>query len=260
MPRKSAIDRNKEAAHALVACPASNWTNADIVAAHALLLKFNRGSGNEDYDDAPFTALEEALGKAPATNVPAALAKASWLIEQPGAGAAERHPWERAAYHTLRDFLSPKDDFVAELGHRAVQIIRRARLADIEFDDPNFHAAVAELEATDGLIEASVATSLFGVATQLVVAMGHLEQLKVMTECNDDADLMVHASDIREFVQRIKGLLAVAAPALAQIAGIDLLADLAVDYRTIWISEDQSPDDRPPPSADNATEALKEAA
>jgi hypothetical protein len=157
-------------------------------------------------------------------------------------------------------FPPPKDDFVAQLGLRATQTINRARLADAEFNNPDYGAAIRELEAIDGLIEASVANSLPGVATQLVVAMGHLEQLRVMTECNDDADLMVHAPDIREFVERTKGLLDLAVPVLAGIAGVDLVTDLAVNYRALSIDKNGSSDPAPVSPTDNPTESLKEAA
>ena len=67
------------------------------------------------------------MGAAPIGSLPAALAKIRWLIEQPGGEMPERQPWEPSAYRTFRDFLSPKKDFVAELGLRTGQAIRRAQ-------------------------------------------------------------------------------------------------------------------------------------
>jgi hypothetical protein len=255
-PRPALIDRNKEAGRTLAAKPPAKWTDADTLTAGSLLMKY-RGKA---YDSSPMVELENAMGAAPARSFPAALAKIGWLIEQPGGELPDWLDWEPAAYRTLRDFLSPKDDYVAELGVRMGRTIRRAQLADSNFHDPTFHTAIRELEAIDGLIEASVPTSLQGVTTQLVVAMGHLENLRVMTESDDDADVVIHADDIHDFVERTKGLLDAAVPVLAAITGIDLKKDLAADYRVMSLNRGEPPDDAPVAAADDANETLKEAA
>jgi hypothetical protein len=223
MSRKTALERSETAAHALIAKPTSTWTAADTTAAFGLLKKFDLHL--EYRPETPFNELQNAMGAAPISSFPAALAKVRWITEQPAAEINERQAWEPAAYRTLRDFLSPTNDFVAELGLRTGQAIRRAEEAGEVFDGPACDAAISEMEAIDGLVEALVPTSLQGVITQMVVAMSHLENLKAMTFDGIVAD------DIRESIERAHGLLDRALPVLAVIAGVDLQSDLAADYR-----------------------------
>jgi len=215
MPRKSAIDRNTEAARALVACPASNWTNANIVAAQTLLSEFNAGSLSCDYDDAPFNALEEAMGAAPISSFPAALAKVVWLLEQPGGEAPARQKWEPSAYETLRDFLSPKEDFVAELGRRAGALIR----------EESWPGADPRLEAMEALIEVSHPTGLAGVTVQVLMAIRNLLDIGAIARERTDEDLV-------DRIHRTQNMLEKAAPVLADIAGVDLDADYGAYYGT----------------------------
>jgi hypothetical protein len=226
MQRKSALERNQDAAHALIAKPAEGWTGADTVAAYNLLKKFNR----HEHPAAPFNLLEQAMGRAPVSNFAAALVKIRWFTEQPGGALdeyTERQEWEPAAYRTLRDFLSPKADFVAELGRTMGHVIRRIVAADRLQQTKKVNSLTDELYAVEALIEVSKPTTLAGIAGQLVLAIGHLELITNMNPKGGDAQA------IREYALKTRGMLALATTALAEIAGVDLEADYRASYRTL---------------------------
>jgi hypothetical protein len=212
MPRNNILIQNQDAARALVAKPSPTWADGDVLTAYDLLTTF----AEIDHPNTPFNALEAAMAAAPVVGFPAALAKARWLIEQPEDDG--RHDWEPVAIESLRDFLSPKDDFVAELGLRMGAIIDGKQ-------DEDSDALDAQLEAVDALIEISPPTSIAGVTVQVLLAIRNLLDIGGHAHEYEDERLM-------GLIHSTKAMLEIAAPVLADIAGVDLDADYGAYYGT----------------------------
>jgi hypothetical protein len=212
MPRNPILIQNQDAALALVAKPSPTWGDDDVLTAYGLLTTF----AEIDHPNAPFNALEAAMAAAPVVGFPAALAKARWLIEQPEDDG--RLEWEPVAIESLRDFLSPKDDFVADLGLRMGAIIDGKQEEDCDALD-------AQQEAVQALIEVSPPTSIAGITVQVLLAIRNLLDIGGYAHEHEDERLM-------GLIDRTKAMLEIAAPVLADIAGVDLDADYGADYGT----------------------------
>ena len=207
------------AADTLIAKPVESWTSPDVVEAVDLLIILS----NQNVDDAAygrFPALEAAVANAPVTTSAAALAKLLWIDQQPE--PEERQDWEPAALESIRAFLSPKTDFVADLGYRMGSIIDDKQGKDHE----PWKALDIQQEAVEALIAVSTPVSLAGVAAQVLLAIRHLLEIEEIAAGDERNE------DLRELSERTMKMLELAAPILADIAGVDLNADFGAYYGT----------------------------
>jgi hypothetical protein len=130
-------------------------------------------------------------------------------------------------YLTLLDFLTPKSDFVADLGQRLGSII-----SDKQGDDAvggRLTALDAQQEAVERLIEMSHPTTLAGVAAQVLLAIRNLLDIGAIANERTGEDLV-------SYIERTREMLEAAAPLLADIAGVDLDADYGAFYGTACCS------------------------